>query len=251
MADKIIEHRELGYQIVGFVDNRAAGDHLGYRGLPLLGTIDEAAQIALRETIDHLYVALPPDQHLQMIELIEATSRECIDVKVVPDLLQVIALRARIEDLDGVPVINVNDVPLQGFNSVVKRGIDVAISAAALLLLAIPLALIAALVRLTSKGPVFYRQERMGLDGKSFTIVKFRSMTDDAERDTRAGVDAAERPARHRVRRVSSAGRTSTNCRSCGTSCAATCRSSGRAPSGRTSSSSSSTASRSTCSGTR
>ena len=67
-----------------------------------------------------------------MIELIEATSRECIDVKVVPDLLQVIALRARLEDLDGVPVINVNDVPLQGFNSVVKRGIDVAISAVAL-----------------------------------------------------------------------------------------------------------------------
>ena len=63
VADKIIEHRELGYQIVGFVDNRAAGDHLGYRGLPLLGTIDDAAQIALRETIDHLYVALPPDQH--------------------------------------------------------------------------------------------------------------------------------------------------------------------------------------------
>jgi len=184
VADKIIEHRELGYQIVGFVDNRAAGDHLGYRGLPLLGTIDDAAQIALRETIDHLYVALPPDQHLQMIELIEATSRECIDVKVVPDLLQVIALRARIEDLDGVPVINVNDVPLQGFNSLVKRGIDVAISAPALLLLVLPLALIAALVRLTSRGPIFYRQERMGLDGKSFTIVKFRSMTDHAERDT-------------------------------------------------------------------
>jgi Undecaprenyl-phosphate glucose phosphotransferase len=184
VADKIIEHRELGYQIVGFVDNRAAGDHLGYRGLPLLGTIDEAAQIALRETIDHLYVALPPDQHLQMIELIEATSRECIDVKVVPDLLQVIALRARIEDLDGVPVINVNDVPLQGFNSVVKRGIDIAISAMALLLLTLPLALVAALVRLTSTGPIFYRQERMGLDGKSFTIVKFRSMTNDAERET-------------------------------------------------------------------
>ena len=185
VADKIIEHRELGYQIVGFVDDRAAGDHLGYRGLPLLGTIDDAAQIALRESIDHLYVALPPDQHLQMIELIEATSRECIDVKVVPDLLQVIALRARLEDLDGVPVINVNDVPLQGFNSVVKRGIDMAISAAgARCVLALPLALVAALVRLTSKGPIFYRQERMGLDGKSFTIVKFRSMTDDAERDT-------------------------------------------------------------------
>ena len=73
-----------------------------------------------------------------MIELIEATSRECIDVKVVPDLLQVIALRARLEDLDGVPVINVNDVPLQGFNSVVKRGIDVAISAVALAAARVP-----------------------------------------------------------------------------------------------------------------
>jgi Undecaprenyl-phosphate glucose phosphotransferase len=184
VADKILEHRELGYQIVGFVDNRAGGDHLGYRGLPLLGTIEEAAPIALRESIDHLYVALPPEQHLQMIDLIEATSRECIDVKVVPDLLQVIALRARLEDLDGVPVINVNDVPLQGFNSLVKRAIDVAMSAVLLVLLAIPIALVAALVRLTSRGPVLYRQERMGLDGKSFTIVKFRSMSHDAERDT-------------------------------------------------------------------
>jgi Undecaprenyl-phosphate glucose phosphotransferase len=184
VADKIIEHRELGYQIIGFVDDRAEGDHLGYRGLPLLGTIEEAAPIAVRESIDHLYVALPPDQHLRMIDLIESTSRECIDVKVVPDLLQVIALRARLEDLDGVPVINVNDVPLQGFNSVVKRGIDMAISALALAVLAIPLALVAALVRLTSKGSVFYHQERMGLDGKSFTIVKFRSMSHDAERDT-------------------------------------------------------------------
>ena len=184
VADKILEHRELGYQIVGFVDDKASGDHLGYRGLPLLGTIDEAADISAREAIDHLYVALPPEQHVRMIELIESTSRECVDVKVVPDLLQVIALRARIEDLDGVPVINVNDVPLQGFNSVVKRVLDIAISAVGLIVLSLPLALVALVVRLTSRGPIFYRQERTGLDGKPFTIVKFRSMYDDAERET-------------------------------------------------------------------
>jgi Undecaprenyl-phosphate glucose phosphotransferase len=184
VADKIIEHRELGYQIVGFVDDRAAGDHLGYRGLPLLGTIDEASEIAQREQIDHLYVALPPEQHMRMIELIESTSREMLDVKVVPDLLQVITLRARLEDLDGVPVINVNDVPLQGFNSIVKRSIDIMLSAAALLVLALPLAILAALVKLTSRGPVLYRQDRMGLDGKSFSILKFRSMNDNAERET-------------------------------------------------------------------
>jgi Undecaprenyl-phosphate glucose phosphotransferase len=184
VADKILEHRELGYQIVGFVDDRAAGDHLGYRGLPLLGTIDDAAEIAAREAIDHLYVALPPEQHIRMIELLESTSREMVDVKVVPDLLQVIALRARLEDLDGIPVINVNDVPLQGFNSLIKRSIDVAISGVALFFLALPLAIIAAAVKLTSKGPVLFSQERMGLDGKSFTIVKFRSMQNDAERAT-------------------------------------------------------------------
>src|SRR5437764_13209434 len=184
VADKILEHRELGYQIIGFVDDKASGDHLGYRGLPLLGTIDEASEIATREAIDHLYVALPPEQHVQMLQLIDSTSREFVDVKVVPDLLQVIALRARLEDLDGVPVININDVPLQGFNSIVKRAIDIAISAVALVALAIPFWFIAVLVKLTSKGDVFYRQERMGLDGKSFMIYKFRSMFADAEAET-------------------------------------------------------------------
>src|SRR5437899_1654164 len=145
VADKILEHRELGYQIVGFVDDKASGDHLGYRGLPLLGTIEEASEIATREAIDHLYVALPPEQHVQMLQLIDSTSREFVDVKVVPDLLQVIALRARLEDLDGVPVININDVPLQGFNSLIKRGLDIVISATALVVLAIPFWVIAAL----------------------------------------------------------------------------------------------------------
>jgi len=184
VADKILEHRELGYLIVGFVDDRAAGDHLGYRGLPLLGTTEEAAAIAVREGIDHLYVALPPEQHVQMLQIIESTSRECVDVKVVPDLLQVIALRARLEDLDGVPVININDVPLQGFNSALKRVLDILISAAALVVLALPFCVIAALVKLTSRGDVFYRQERMGLDGKPFMIYKFRSMYADAEAAT-------------------------------------------------------------------
>ena len=78
------------------------------------------------------------DEHCRMLHLLEAIEQECIDVKVVPDLLQVIALRARLEDLDGIPIININDVPLQGFNSVLKRSIDIGLSACSLLLLAIP-----------------------------------------------------------------------------------------------------------------
>jgi Undecaprenyl-phosphate glucose phosphotransferase len=184
VADRILQHRELGYQVVGFVDDRAGGDHIGYRGLPLLGTLSEVAAIAERERIDHLYVALPLEEHAKLLDLMEIASRECIDVKVVPDLLQFIALRARLEDLDGLPVINVNDVPLQGVRAWVKRAIDIVVSAAALVVLAIPFAIIALLVKWTSPGPVFYRQERMGLDGKAFTVYKFRSMYQNAEETT-------------------------------------------------------------------
>jgi lipopolysaccharide/colanic/teichoic acid biosynthesis glycosyltransferase len=142
VADRILQHRELGYQVVGFVDDRAGGDHLGYRGLPILGTLAEIGEISHRERID---------------------------------------LRARLEDLDGLPVINVNDVPLQGVNAWIKRSIDIVLSAATLVVLALPLALIAALVKWSSRGPVFYQQERMGLDGRAFTVYKFRSMFVDAE----------------------------------------------------------------------
>jgi Undecaprenyl-phosphate glucose phosphotransferase len=181
VADKILEHRELGYQILGFVDDRAGGDHLGYRGLPLLGRLQEAAEIVRREKIDHLFVALPLDEHMKLLDLVESTSREGVDVRVVPDLLQFIALRARLEDLDGVPVINLNDVPLQGLNAFVKRIIDVAISAAALAVMAVPGMIIAWLIKRESHGPVFYEQERMGLDGKQFVVYKFRTMPLDAE----------------------------------------------------------------------
>jgi Undecaprenyl-phosphate glucose phosphotransferase len=184
VADRVLEHRELGYKIAGFVDDRAVGDHLGYRGLPLLGTLAEANEIVQREKIDQIYIALPLEEHVKMLSLIEGANRECVDVKVVPDLLQVVALRARLEDLDGLPIININDVPLQGFNSVLKRMIDFAISALALILLGIPFAIVAALVKITSPGPVFYRQERMGLDGQPFLVYKFRSMLHDAERET-------------------------------------------------------------------
>jgi Undecaprenyl-phosphate glucose phosphotransferase len=184
VADKILEHAELGYRVVGFVDDRATGDHIGYRGLPLLGTLDQTGEICERERVDHVYVALPLEEHARMLTVIDQTAREMIDVHVVPDLLQFMALRARLEDLDGVPIISINDVPLQGLNSVLKRLIDVAISAVALLLLTLPMGVIALLVRLTSPGPVFYRQERMGLDGKGFAVYKFRSMYSNAETDS-------------------------------------------------------------------
>ncbi len=184
VADRILEHRELGYQIIGFVDDKAGGDHLGYRGLPLLGSLGDAADVVTNEKIDELYVALPLEEHMKLLDLVESTSREGVDVKVVPDLLQFIALRARLEDLDGVPVINLNDVPLQGVSAFIKRALDIVISFGALTMMALPGLLISWVIKRTSPGPVFYEQERMGLDGKAFTVYKFRTMPVDAESET-------------------------------------------------------------------
>ena len=181
LADRMLQHRELGYQVIGFIDDRAGGDHLGYRGLPLLGKISEVAEIAHAERIDHLYVALPIEEHAKLLELMDIASREYIDVKVVPDLLQFIALRASLEELDGLPVINMNDVPLQGFRAWIKRALDIVLSLLAMIVISIPFAIIAAIVKWTSSGPIFYTQERMGLDGRPFTVYKFRSMQHDAE----------------------------------------------------------------------
>ena len=182
VADRIIEHSEMGFRLAGFVDDRAASsDTIGYRGLPVLGTIDQVPEICAQEKIDEIYVALPIDEHVKMLGVVEFASRECINIHVVPDLLQFIALRARLEDLDGLPIIGINDVPLRGMNSVIKRAVDIAFSASVVFVGAIPALIIAFLIKRSSTGPVFYRQQRMGLDGKAFTVYKFRSMPVDAE----------------------------------------------------------------------
>ncbi len=182
VADRILEHGELGFRIIGFVDDRAAtSDAIGYRGLPLLGTLSDLSAVCSHEKVDEIYVALPLEEHVKMLGVVEYASRECIDVHVVPDLLQFIALRARLEDLDGLPLISINDVPLRGFNSALKRIVDVALSSAVVLTGAIPALIVAGLIKRSSPGPIFYTQERMGLDGKQFTVYKFRSMPLDAE----------------------------------------------------------------------
>ncbi|MPZ18063.1 MAG: undecaprenyl-phosphate glucose phosphotransferase [Luteitalea sp.] len=194
VADKALEHRELGLKVVGFVDDRAADDHMGYRGLPLLGTLDDTADIIQRERIDQLYVALPLDEHVRMLELVDHANREIVDIKVVPDLLQMISLKARLEELDGIPIIDIHDAPLRGFNAVLKRAIDMMLSAAALVLLSVPIALVGLLIKLTSSGPALFRQERMGLDGRSFHVWKFRSMYHDAEQLTGPVMASADDP---------------------------------------------------------
>jgi exopolysaccharide biosynthesis polyprenyl glycosylphosphotransferase len=105
-------------------------------------------------------------------------------VRLIPDLFQLLTLKANVQDLDGFPVITIDDVPIRGMAQVVKRTTDIVVSALALVFLSPLFLIVAVLVKLTSRGPVFYHQERMGLDGRRFVIHKFRTMICDAEKMT-------------------------------------------------------------------
>ncbi len=185
VAETLLAHRELGYRVVGFLDDQRTGPSLG---LPVLGRLDEAVSVLHSQQVEQMYVALPLEEHAKLVSLIKATNHECVDLKVVPDLVQYATIKASLEDLDGIPIINLNEVPLSGWSSMVKRIMDAVVSAAALVFLTaiFPLfPVIAILIKLFGgKGPVLLRQERMTLDGRTFEIFKFRTMVDEAEKET-------------------------------------------------------------------
>jgi Undecaprenyl-phosphate glucose phosphotransferase len=185
VAETLRAHRELGYRVVGFLDDDPASP--GHAGLHRLGTLDEARAVVLAEQIDQIYVALPLEDHAKLVGLIRSVANECVDIKVVPDLVQYATIKAALEDLDGIPIISLNEVPLTGWSSMVKRLMDIVVASAALLAVTLVpvLPLIAILIRLRGgRGPILLSQERMTLDGRTFQIYKFRTMVEEAERDT-------------------------------------------------------------------
>jgi len=197
--ERIHAHRDqLGFRIVGYLRN---GDHGDLPGLECLGTIADAEEVVQRHEIDHVFVALPHASSQAMMSLLDRLVRHIVSLHVVPDLLQFMVLRSRVEDLDGLPTINLSETPLEGWSRFVKRAFDLAVAAAALVILSPLMIAIAIAIWLEDRGPIFYRQVRMGLDGKSFEILKFRSMRVGAENETGAVWAEKDDPRRTRVGR--------------------------------------------------
>jgi Undecaprenyl-phosphate glucose phosphotransferase len=182
VAETIAAHRELGYRVVGFVDDVRRPAH---EVTTVLGDLSQTMEVAGAHGVDQLYIALPLEEHDKLLKLIKSVRNECVDIKVIPDLVQYATIKAALEDLDGIPIISLNEVPLRGWNSMLKRVMDVVVGFGLLVVTAIPLLAIAAAIKLKGgKGPVLLRQERMTLDGKTFQIFKFRTMVDEAEKET-------------------------------------------------------------------
>jgi Undecaprenyl-phosphate glucose phosphotransferase len=195
VAETILAHRELGYRLVGFVDDDPEAP--GHAGLSVLGRLDDTMAVATGHGVDQLYIALPLDEHAKLLRLIKSVSNECLDIKVVPDLIQYATIKAALEDLDGIPIISLNEVPLRGWSSMLKRVMDFVLGSVLLVLVTPVFAAIAFVIRWRGgRGPVLLRQERMTLDGKTFEIFKFRTMVDMAEKDTGPVWASAEDPRR-------------------------------------------------------
>lgn len=139
-------------------------------------------ELVVREKIDSVVIAIPNSQYDAIENILNEISNQVSDIKIVPDVLRYTRFSPGIDLIRGVPVISIHESPLSGPHAIWKRIFDILGSLLALLLFSPVMSLIAFLVFLTSRGPIFYKQERMGLDGKPFLILKFRSMPVDSEK---------------------------------------------------------------------
>lgn len=176
---------ELGLRVVGVVtDEQSALETVA--GKSVVGHFGELSELIHRTQADEVLISLPPTQMVRLDWLLEILRDETLDVRIVPDVHRHVALGCKIDEFDGTPIVRINDSPLVGLGAFAKRSTDILLSLTALLILSPLLLLIAIAVKITSPGPIIYAQERMGLDGRSFRMLKFRSMRQDAESKTGA-----------------------------------------------------------------
>jgi Undecaprenyl-phosphate glucose phosphotransferase len=168
---------DVGIQVLGVIGD----DKDRPAGARRLGGYADLRSVLDAHTVDHVVLALAHEDYGRLGGLLDAVGDEPVTIHVVPDLLRFASLRGGVEQFEGMPFIHLRESPLYGWNRLVKRVFDATFSLGVLALLWPLLLLIAGAVKLTSSGPVLYRQERMGLDGRRFAMLKFRTMPPDAE----------------------------------------------------------------------
>jgi Undecaprenyl-phosphate glucose phosphotransferase len=185
LARQLIEavegHKELGFRTVGVLSVTRKRVGTDVAGIPVIGTLRDLKQVLDTRGVDQVLVALPSRSAHHLPRVMEVLADTTVDVKLVPDVYQYATLFGGLEEFGGLPIVNLQSTGVLGINAITKRIFDLAFASAFLLLLSPVMALIALLVKAGSKGPVLFRQERVGLDGQPFQMLKFRSMKVEAE----------------------------------------------------------------------
>ena len=183
---RIEMHPEVGLKVVSVlaVDKNDVGKSIS--GINTTDVYDNIRKVIRENDIDHVIIALGWEEHNKVVEVLKSIGDEIVDIKVVPDVYEFMTIRGGIEEFDGLPIVSLQSSPLYGWNIVIKRFADIVFSLIAIILTAPFMFVISILIKLTSPGPVFYRQERMGIGGDTFQMLKFRSMGIDAEKESGA-----------------------------------------------------------------
>ena len=177
VVSRLAARTDVGIEVLGVVGD----DKEGMGGARRLGGYSDLRAVLDAHVVDHVILALVHEDYGRLGGLLEAVGDEPVTIHVVPDLFRFASLRGGVEEFEGMPFIHLRDSPLHGWSQVTKRVFDLVFSCALLIGLAPVLLLLALGVKLTSRGPVLYRQERMGLDGQRFRMLKLRTMRVDAE----------------------------------------------------------------------
>lgn len=174
----------LGNKFIGYVDTNGGEGQVLEAHLPKLGKLDELAAIIRDREIEEVIIAIETSEHNRLREILNVLFDfgEQVLVKIIPDMYDILLGTVKMNHVYGAVLIEIRQELMPKWQRVIKRLIDVAVSGSVLLLLSPVLLYIAIRVRLSSPGPIFFAQERLGLNGKPFTIFKFRSMYTDAEK---------------------------------------------------------------------
>ncbi len=180
----LTENKSLGYEIIGYYAKMPADELLPLARSQYLGAIKNLPMEIAKYRLQAALISLSYKEHPQLYELIRDAEGLNIDLMMVPDMLDLMTSRVRIQDIEGLPFIKIKEIPLSTWNKISKRTFDIIVSFVILILASPLMVLICILIKATSRGPIFYIQERVGLDGISFPIIKFRSMHVNAEAST-------------------------------------------------------------------
>ena len=178
---------DWGYHIYGIVDDIAEVGE-GYKGVRVVGRISELEHILAQNTIDEIAITLPLAAYAKLDGIVHVCEKSGVHTKFIPDYNNIIHSKPVTEDMDGLPVINIRNVPLTDpVKATAKRAVDICGALVGIILFSPVMLVVATLIKLTSPGPIIFKQERVGLHNKPFMMYKFRSMVQQTEADEKKG----------------------------------------------------------------
>jgi len=191
LFDKLDNAPALGYRVKGFISQSKKNLKKSYRTLSVIGTYGDIKDITLKNKIEEIIIAVKESTHKDVVSIISRCDNLPVTLKIVPDLYDIVMGYGRTNQIYGIPLIEILPQLMPDWEKQIKRLIDIFISIIVILFFSPLWILVAIIIKLSSRGPIFFRQKRVGQNEKIFEILKFRSMVDKAEKETGA-VWAAE-----------------------------------------------------------